>query len=348
MLRGLLSAVALGMALLVLIPVLLIMMVVSSGQGQKPPSPTGGLVCSPGHAPNGSVAGYGPAQVQVAAGIAAAAAERHLPPQATVIATATAMQESGLRPVNHGDQAGPDSRGPFQQRASWGPEQQRMDPKGAASLFFDRLTAIPNWASLPVTVAAQQVQHSAFPGAYQRHEAAARQVAGAVQGISCPAPADPAAPNPHGTEVTQRALSQVGVPYAWGGGGVSGPTPGHGPDAGVTGFDCSGLAQFASAASGAMVPHQTGAIWEHGGAQIRSRDQLQPGDLVVLSADGSPGGVHHVGIYLGGDAVVEAPQSGQRVQVREHIWDAGSNYQREFLGGVRPGVVASTSASARS
>ena len=62
--------------------------------------------------------------------ITAVAVQRGLPPRAASIALATAMQESKLRNIDHGDQAGPDSRGLFQQRPSqgWGTEEQVMDP----------------------------------------------------------------------------------------------------------------------------------------------------------------------------------------------------------------------------
>ena len=105
-----------------------------------------------------------------------AAADRSLPPQAAVVALATAMQESGLIAVDHGDTAGPDSRGLFQQRDSWGSKADRMDPYKSANLFYDRLIKIVGWETLPVTTAAQKVQISAFPDAYAKHELDARNV----------------------------------------------------------------------------------------------------------------------------------------------------------------------------
>src|SRR5690606_10999458 len=74
-----------------------------------------------------------------------------------------AMTESSLLNIDHGDAAGPDSRGLFKQRDSWGPVSVRMDPAGAAGLFFDRLETITGWQQLAPWMAAQQVQHSAFP-----------------------------------------------------------------------------------------------------------------------------------------------------------------------------------------
>lgn len=67
--------------------------------------------------------------------------ERGLPAEDAVIAVMTALTESSLINVDHGDIAGPDSRGLFQQRDSWGPLEVRMDPAGATGLFLDALTA---------------------------------------------------------------------------------------------------------------------------------------------------------------------------------------------------------------
>ncbi|GAB3176150.1 hypothetical protein GCM10027059_50570 [Myceligenerans halotolerans] len=67
--------------------------------------------------------------------------ERGLPAQDAVIAIMTGLTESGLRALDHGDQAGPDSRGVFQQRTSWGTLAERMDPRTATGLFLDALTS---------------------------------------------------------------------------------------------------------------------------------------------------------------------------------------------------------------
>lgn len=80
-----------------------------------------------------------------------------------VIGVMTAMTESTLRNLDHGDAAGPDSRGLFQQRAPWGPLAVRMDPAGASELFFKALLDLPGWATKQPWVAAQAVQRSAFP-----------------------------------------------------------------------------------------------------------------------------------------------------------------------------------------
>lgn len=108
-------------------------------------------------------------QAQSAATIAAVAGSRGLPERAVTIALATAMQESRLNNIKHGDR---DSVGLFQQRPSqgWGTVEQIMDPVYATGKFFDALVAIPGYSRLPLTVAAQRVQKSAYPQAYAKHE----------------------------------------------------------------------------------------------------------------------------------------------------------------------------------
>jgi hypothetical protein len=127
-----------------------------------------------------------PDQAANAALIAGISMQRGLPPRAASIALATAIQESKLRNIGHGDDAGPDSRGLFQQRPTqgWGTEEQVMDPVYATNRFFSVLEEIPDYESLPITVAAQQVQRSAYPEAYADHEGEGKAFASALTGHS--------------------------------------------------------------------------------------------------------------------------------------------------------------------
>ncbi|MFF5702152.1 hypothetical protein ACFY7H_06585 [Streptomyces sp. NPDC012794] len=108
-------------------------------------------------------------QAANAATIAAVGISKGLPDRAVTIALATAMQESALRNLDHGDR---DSLGLFQQRPSqgWGTPEQIMDPVYSAGIFYDRLAEIKGYTRLPLTVAAQKVQLSGFPQAYAKHE----------------------------------------------------------------------------------------------------------------------------------------------------------------------------------
>lgn len=124
-----------------------------------------------------------PDQAQHAATISAVAARDGLPPRAVVVALAAAMQESKLHNLSGGDR---DSAGLFQQRPSqgWGDYQRVTDPARAADAFYRQLATVPGWQRLRVTDAAQAVQRSAFPDAYQQHAEESRLLASALTGQS--------------------------------------------------------------------------------------------------------------------------------------------------------------------
>jgi peptidoglycan DL-endopeptidase CwlO len=111
-----------------------------------------------------------------------------------------------------------------------------------------------------------------------------------------------------GTVALRAALTRRGDPYVW---GAAGPSE----------FDCSGLVVWAFAQEGISLPHYTGSLWNSG--MHVSRANLEPGDLVFFFAD-----ISHVGIYLGNGLMVDAPSSGQVVQVQPVFWDA-------YVGAVR-------------
>ena len=64
----------------------------------------------------------------------------------------------------------------------WGSVSQVMNPVYATQAFFEHLQQIPNWQDLPLTVAAQSVQRSAYPDAYAKWQPTAEQLAGAING----------------------------------------------------------------------------------------------------------------------------------------------------------------------
>lgn len=110
-----------------------------------------------------------PEQMGNAAVIAGVGMEMGASERAVTIALATAMQESSLRNLDHGDR---DSLGLFQQRPSqgWGSEDQVQDRVYSSKAFYSRLLELPGYADMPLTQAAQAVQISAFPEAYAKHE----------------------------------------------------------------------------------------------------------------------------------------------------------------------------------
>ena len=100
---------------------------------------------------------------------------------ASTVAIATAIQESGLRNLDYGDR---DSLGLFQQRPSqgWGTEKEIRNPHYAAFKFYNRLIQVDGWEDMRVTDAAQSVQRSGFPEAYEEHAAEASAWAAAFRG----------------------------------------------------------------------------------------------------------------------------------------------------------------------
>ncbi|MEV7193515.1 heavy metal transporter [Streptomyces sp. NPDC093510] len=120
-------------------------------------------------------------QAENAATVVAAGTSRGMPERAVTIALATALQESGLRNITHGDR---DSLGLFQQRPSqgWGDQRQIMDPAYSAGRFYEHLAGVPGYSRLPLTVAAQRVQRSGYPQAYAKHEPEAALLAAALTG----------------------------------------------------------------------------------------------------------------------------------------------------------------------
>jgi hypothetical protein len=128
-------------------------------------------------------------QAEIAATIAGVAARHELPRRAVTIALAAALQESKLHNLSYGDR---DSVGIFQQRPSqgWGPAVRLQDPVYATAKFFAALTRVHGYATMPVSQAAQDVQHSADGSAYARWTDMAGQLAGyftgkSPHGVSC-------------------------------------------------------------------------------------------------------------------------------------------------------------------
>ena len=128
---------------------------------------------------------YSAEQVQNAAVIISVGQDLGVPVRGWVIAVATAMQESRLTNLGHlGDQNDHDSLGLFQQRPSsgWGTPDQVTDPVYASTKFYEKLQTVEDWETLPLTVAAQRVQISAFPDAYAKHEPLATEIVNTLTG----------------------------------------------------------------------------------------------------------------------------------------------------------------------
>ena len=122
-------------------------------------------------------------QAAIAATIAGVAARHRLPRRAVTIALAAALQESKLHNLDYGDR---DSVGVFQQRPSqgWGTTSELENPVYATTRFFAALVQVPNWATIPVDDAAQEVQHSGDGSAYEQWVSVAAQLASYFTGAS--------------------------------------------------------------------------------------------------------------------------------------------------------------------
>ncbi len=135
---------------------------------------------------SGPIAGLTQEQSNNARAIVSVAKSLGLSSYGALIGIATAMGESSLMMLNYGDAAGPDSRGLFQQRDSWGTLAQRMDPVTSAKLFFNALVAVPGWEKMTVTVAAHTVQRNADPTYYTQFVSQATQIVNAIGYGSAP------------------------------------------------------------------------------------------------------------------------------------------------------------------
>jgi peptidoglycan DL-endopeptidase CwlO len=124
-----------------------------------------------------------------------------------------------------------------------------------------------------------------------------------------PAGTDAPAPSPGAAAAVNFAKQQIGKPYSYGAAG---------PDS----YDCSGLTMASWRQGGKSLPHSSRAQYS-ATARVALAD-IAPGDLVFF---GSP--IHHVGIYVGGGQMVDAPHSGAYVRY-------ASIYRRDLVGVGRP------------
>ncbi|NTY62551.1 C40 family peptidase, partial [Mycolicibacterium sphagni] len=109
-----------------------------------------------------------------------------------------------------------------------------------------------------------------------------------------------------GDQIVRNALTQLGVPYEWGG-----EKPGKG-------MDCSGLVQWAYQKAGISIPRTTYTMTDWG---VRvPPNQAQPGDILLCNR--RDGAWQHVMLVMNDHQTVEAPQDG--IPVRIGRWPSGS------------------------
>ncbi|WP_411093582.1 NlpC/P60 family protein [Streptomyces sp. 049-1] len=128
------------------------------------------------------------------------------------------------------------------------------------------------------------------------------------------------------------ADGMIGKPYSWGGGNAAGPStgtccsPNGSSGSGVSGFDCSGLTLYAYAQAGISLP-RTAAAQYAASEPVRPED-MRAGDLIFYGS--SAVSIHHVGIFLGGGYMIDAPRPGTKVRYSK-ISD-----MRDLFGVARP------------
>ncbi|HEX3005879.1 MAG TPA: C40 family peptidase [Angustibacter sp.] len=103
------------------------------------------------------------------------------------------------------------------------------------------------------------------------------------------------------------ARTQIGKDYEW---GADGPST----------YDCSGLTLRAWQRGGVSLPHSSRMQYDV--TQHVPYSSLRPGDLIFYGYGSDPSTIHHVGIYIGGGQMVEAPYTGAQVRIAS-IWRSG-------------------------
>lgn len=237
----------------------------------------------------GHIAELSPEQAENAALIAAISVRRGLPPRAASIALAAALQESKLLNLEHGDR---DSLGLFQQRPSqgWGTRQQILNPVYATNAFYDALERVDGYADMDLGAAAQAVQRSAYPEAYDQHAADARALASTLTGettsgaFTCLVSDTPVSASPRlnkrgltsrADDVRREVTAVFGLPL--GGFAPGGVTSGHMP--GSAHYDGRAVDVFVRP----ITPANTSRGWAVAAYLVAQADRL---DIATVIFDG--------------------------------------------------------------
>jgi len=298
-------------AALIMLPVLMMMNAATVGSGSDDGT---GETCLPTAVAGGRTLSLDSEQLANAGTIITTGRQLGVPTRGLVVGIATALQESVLRNLSGGDR---DSVGLFQQRTGWGTFEQRTDPATAATMFYSGggggqpgLLDIEGWRSMPVTIAAQAVQRSAFPFAYAKWEPLATSLVRSVVGdvrLGCDA-VGAALPDGAVGDMLRVALAQQGDPYLWGA---------TGPDF----FDCSGLIVYSWRMAGYQLNVRTANQMFQISTPVRAGEE-RPGDLLFGDFNGRVrGGAGHVMIVVRPGLAVQAPRSGDVVKLSRYTAD---------------------------
>jgi hypothetical protein len=245
--------------------------------------------------PAGPVAGFGHEQLVNAALIVEAGRAFGVDARGQAIGVMTAMGESSLVVVDHGDAAGPDSRGLFQQRdnGAWGSYADRMDPGVSATNFFRALLRVPGWQTLPPTIAAHRTQHNADPYHYARWWDAAVEVLAVLSGVTVTGLAPgtgslPCTGRSPGGRLTDGWTSPAAGPVTSGFGmrrhPSTGAAEGHAGVDLAPGCDSPILAASAGVVvrAGPSVGYGNLVVVDHGGATVTRYAHMEAEDVLVV------------------------------------------------------------------
>jgi cell wall-associated NlpC family hydrolase len=136
-----------------------------------------------------------------------------------------------------------------------------------------------------------------------------------------------------GQAVVAAATAQLGVSYSWGGGNAAGPSVGIGTGATTVGFDCSGLVLYAVAQAshgGIELPHSS-ELQATMGLPVAPAD-IEPGDVIAFALGSDHSDFDHIGIYIGNNEMIDAPDTGAvvRVDTLDAYWQSVPSVIRSF------------------
>ena len=172
-------------------------------------------------------------------------------------------------------------------------------PAPRAPVVMPVVDAAPAPQAAPVKKATEKM--ATEKKATEPTKAKAKATAKAVPTKAKAAPAAAAGLGSLGTRIVSKAASFEGTPYVY---GATGPSS----------FDCSGLTSYVFKKMGISIPRT--AQQQYDAAQLLSRSQAQPGDLIFM---GSPSNIYHVAIYAGNGKIWTAPEPGESVKLG-NLW----------------------------
>lgn len=289
-----------------------------------------GTYAASGYAQAGSAPGLAPGTVPAAyQSLVQQAGSSTCPLVTPPLLAAQLYQESGFDPTAHSSanaegigQIIPSTWASYAQ-----PGQSPWNPSDAIPVmaridcdYAQHITGIPG-----DPVANMLAAYNAGWGAVQQYQGVPpyTETQGYVRSIlalvpSFTAATSPVAVSPQASGAIYFAQTKLGTPYLWGGEGLSSQ---NGQ------FDCSGLTQAAYLSVGISLPRVANDQWYAG--PHPSRDQLRPGDLVFFATDlTDPRSIHHVGIYVGGGYMINAPHTGAVIRY-------DSIDQKDYIGATR-------------